>query len=126
MSEVQTSRVPVVLRAFGAVLLVVGALGYFLPEPPVHWTALIPAILGVAALLLSLAGQRPVLAAVGGALLAAVALFGGGSALVHVPALLSGEAGAAIASRSATALAAILALVGLAWALLSARRSAAA
>jgi hypothetical protein len=106
-----------VLRGFGAVLLVVGALGYLLPPPPVHWTALIPAGLGVAALLASLAGRWPVAAAVGGALVAAVALAGGGSALAQLPALFAGEAGAAIASRAATAIAAILALVGLAWAL---------
>jgi hypothetical protein len=58
-----------------------------------------------------------VAAAVGGALVAVVALAGGGSALVQLPALLVGEAGAAVASRSATAVAAILALGGLIWAL---------
>ncbi len=118
-----SSRVPVVLRIFGAVLLLVGMLGYFLPPPPVHWTALIPAGLGVAALLVSLAGRWPVAAAVGGALVAAIALMGGGTALPQVPALFTGEAGAAIASRSATAVAAILALLGLGWALLRRRRA---
>jgi hypothetical protein len=110
-----------VLRGFGAVLLLVGVAGYFLPAPPVHWTALIPAGLGVVALLVSLAGRWPVVAAIGGALVAMVALAGGGSALVQLPALLTGEAGAAVASRSATAAAAILALGGLVWALRSGR-----
>jgi hypothetical protein len=64
-------------------------------------------------------------AASGGALVAAVALRGGGSALAHLPALFAGEAGAAIASRAATATAAILALAGLGWALLGGRRAAA-
>ncbi len=123
MSE-NPSRVPLVLRGFGAVLLVVGAAGYLLPAGPVHWTALIPAGLGVMALLVSLAGRWPVAAAVGGAVVAVIALAGGGSALAQLPALLAGEAGAAVASRSATAIAAILALVGLAWALRGGNRSA--
>jgi hypothetical protein len=123
MTEPTPSRVPLVLRGFGAVLLVVGAAGYLLPAPPVHWTALIPAGLGVAALLVSLAGRWPVAAAVGGAVVASIALAGGGSALAQLPALLAGEAGAAVASRSATAVAAIVALVGLVWALRG-RRSA--
>ena len=121
MTEPNPSRVPLVLRGFGAVLLLVGVAGYFLPAPPVHWTALIPAGLGLAALLVSLAGRWPVAAAIGGALVAMVALAGGGSALVQLPALLTGEAGAAVASRSATAAAAILALGGLVWALRSGR-----
>ncbi|MFN7306331.1 MAG: hypothetical protein ACK5TQ_07090 [Acetobacteraceae bacterium] len=121
MTEPNPSRVPLVLRGFGAVLLLVGVAGYFLPAPPVHWTALIPAGLGLAALLVSLAGRWPVVAAIGGALVAMVALAGGGSALVQLPALLSGEAGAAVASRSATAAAAIMALGGLVWALRSGR-----
>jgi hypothetical protein len=94
----------------------VGAAGYLLPPPPVHGPALIPAGLGVVAELVSLAGRWPVASAVGGALVAVVALAGAGSALVQLPALLAGEAGAAVASRSATAAAAILALGGLLWA----------
>ncbi len=124
MTQPSPSRVPLVLRGFGAALLVVGAAGYLLPAGPVHWTALIPAGLGVAALLVSLAGRWPVAAAIGGAVVAFVALAGGGSALAQLPALLAGEAGAAVASRSATAIAAILALVGLAWALRGGNRSA--
>jgi hypothetical protein len=123
MTEPSPSRVPVVLRVFGGVLLLVGALGYLVPAPPVHWTALIPAGLGLVALLASFAGRWPVAAAAGGALVAVVALMGGGSALAHLPALLSGDAGAAIASRAATAIAAILGLAGLAWALLAGRRA---
>jgi hypothetical protein len=110
--------VPGVLRAFGAALLLVGALGYFLPPPPVHWTALIPAGLGAVALALSLAGRWPVAAAIGGAAVSAVALAGGGSALAQVPALLAGEAGPAIASRAATAAIALAALAALGWAAL--------
>jgi hypothetical protein len=126
MSTTPSSRVPVVLRVFGAVLLVIGALGYLLPAPPVHWTAMIPAMLGAAAFLLSLAARRPALAAAGGAVVAGVALFGGASALPHLPAVVTGEVGAAIAARAATALAAILALAGLIWAQLGTRRRAAA
>lgn len=120
-----SSRVPTVLRGFGAVLLAVGALGYLLPAPPVHWTALIPAGLGAVAILLSFAARWPLTAAAGGAVLCAVALAGGASALGQLPALFTGEAGAAVASRAATATAAILALVGLAWALPADRRGAA-
>lgn len=125
MTEPSPSRVPAVLRIFGGVLLLVGALGYLLPPPPVHPTALIPAGLGAVVLLASFAGRWPVAAAAAGALVAAVALMGGGSALAHLPALFAGEAGAAMASRAATAVAAILALAGLAWALASGRRAAA-
>ena len=87
MTKPSPSRVSLVLRGFGAVLLLVGAAGYLLPAPPVHWTALIPAGLGVVALLVSLAGRWPLAAAIGGALVAVVALAGGGSALVQLPAL---------------------------------------
>lgn len=124
MTETSPSRVPAVLRVFGGALLLVGVLGYLLPAPPVHWTALIPAGLGLVALLASFAGRWPLAAAAGGALVAVAALMGGGSALAHLPALFTGEAGAAIASRAATAVAAILALAGLGWAVLGGRRAA--
>lgn len=122
----QAARVRGVLRGFGLALLVVGIAGYALPPPPVHWTALIPAGLGAFALLASLAVKRPLVAALIGALLCAVALAGGGSALAQVPALATGEAGAAVASRAATAALALLALAGLGWALLRPGRGAAA
>ena len=109
-----------VLLAMGALLIVIGVSGYFLPEGRVHWTALIPAILGVLALALSRAKSWPV-AAFGGAALCAIALMGGGSALPQLPGVFMGEAGAAIASRAATALVAILALIGLALAWLRAK-----
>jgi hypothetical protein len=125
MTNSSPTRVSLVLRGFGAVLLLAGAAGYFLQVPPVHWTALIPAGHGLVALLVSLAGRWPLAAAVGGAVVAVVALAGGGSALVQLPALLAGEAGAAVASRSATAVAAILALGGLMWALRGGRGGAA-
>lgn len=111
-----------VLRVLGVVLLVIGAAGYLLPSGTVHWTALIPAALGLLALGASFARNAWVAAALG-AVVCAVALMGGGSALPQVPALLAGEAGAAIASRAGTALAAILALAGMAWALAFGRRS---
>jgi hypothetical protein len=111
-----------VLRVSGIVLVAIGAAGYLLPSGAVHWTALIPAMLGLLALGASFARNAFVAAALG-AVLCLVALSGGGSALPQVPALLAGEAGAAIASRAATALVAILALAGMAWALAFGRRS---
>jgi hypothetical protein len=111
-----------VLRVLGVALLVIGAAGYLLPAGAVHWTALIPAALGLLALGASFARNAWVAAALG-AVVCAVALMGGGSALPQLPALLSGEAGAAVASRAGTALAAILALAGMAWALAFGRRS---
>jgi hypothetical protein len=111
------------LRVMGVALIAIGAAGYLLPAGPVHWTALIPAILGAAALGASLVGNAFVAAGLG-AVIAAVALMGGGSALMHVPALVSGEAGAAIASRAATAAMAILGLGTLAYALAFGRRTA--
>ena len=111
-----------VLRMLGVVLLAIGAAGYLLPAGTVHWTALIPAILGLLALGASFA-RNAVVAAVLGALVCGVALMGGGSALPQLPALLAGEAGPAIASRAATAAVAILALAGMGWALAFGRRS---
>jgi len=102
-----------VLLAMGVLLIVIGVSGYFLPEGRVHWTALIPAILGVLALVLSRVKSWPV-AVIGGMVLCAIALMGGGSALPQLPVVLMGEAGAALASRASTALVAILALIGLA------------
>jgi hypothetical protein len=117
------SRVARTLRVLGLLLLVIGASGYLVPAGPAHWTALIPALLGGLALLASLVPDVRVAAALGAAICAA-AVLGGGSALAQLPALLSGEAGAAVASRATTALAAIAALGGIAYALASSRRSA--
>ncbi len=111
-----------VLRVLGVALVVIGAAGWLLPAGSVHWTALIPAMLGALALGASAVGNAWVAAGLG-ALVCAVALMGGGSALPQVPALLSGEAGAAIASRASTAAVAILALAGMAWALAFGRRN---
>lgn len=112
-----------VLRVLGVVLVAIGAAGYLLPAGTVHWTALIPAILGLLALAASFA-RSAVVAAVLGAVVCGVALMGGGSALPQVPALLAGEAGPAIASRAATAAVAILALACMGWALAFGRRDA--
>ncbi|MBU8536289.1 hypothetical protein [Falsiroseomonas tokyonensis] len=101
------------LRILGALLLAIGLAGYLLPAPPVHWTALIPAGLGALAILA--AWQRPRPAQVTGLVICGLALFGGGSALMQLPALLSGEAGAATASRAATALVALGGIAALAW-----------
>lgn len=111
------------LRVTGVALIAIGGAGYLLPAGPVHWTALIPAILGTLALLASLVTNAVAAAAIGAAI-CAVALMGGGSALLHLPALLAGEAGPAIASRAATAAMAILALGAMAYALVFGRRSA--
>jgi hypothetical protein len=106
-------RVNGVLRILGFVLLAIGLAGYLLPAGPVHWTALIPAGLGLLALLVSLL-RNPAVAAGIGAVVCLLALFGGASALGQVPALLAGEAGAAAASRAATAVAAVIGLAALA------------
>jgi len=113
-----------VLLIMGALLIVIGAAGYLLPEGRVHWTALIPAILGVLAVILSRAVAWPMVALVGGVLLCGVALMGGGSALPQLPGVLSGEASAATTSRAATALVAIGALLGLARAWFAPKRAA--
>ena len=99
------------LRVFGALLLGIGLAGYLLPAPPVHWTALIPAGLGLIALSAAWLPRMPALIAGFG--ICAIALFGGGSALPLLPMLVSGEAGAAVASRAATALVAVGGLVAL-------------
>jgi hypothetical protein len=112
------------LRVAGVALVAVGAAGWLLPAGAVHWTALIPAMLGAVELGASLIRNAWVAAGLG-ALVCLVALMGGGSALPQVPALLAGEAGAAVASRAATATLAILALAGMAYALAFGRRSAA-
>ncbi len=105
------------LRILGALLLVIGLAGYLLPAGPVHWTALIPAGLGALAILAAWQRRGPAL--VTGFLVCALALFGGGTALPQLPALLAGDAGPATASRAATAL---VALGGLAALLLALRR----
>ena len=112
-----------VLRVQGIALVVIGAAGYLLPAGTVHWTALIPAALGLLALGASFVRNVWVAASLG-AVVCVVALMGGGSALPQVPALLTGEAGAAIASRASTAVAAILALAAMGWALAFGRRQA--
>lgn len=104
-----SSAIPFALRLSGAILVVVGAAGYILPSGSVHWTALIPAILGATAVAASWLRNNAIVAGIG-VLVAVLALFGGGSALAQLPALLAGDAGAAVASRSATALVAILLL----------------
>ena len=111
-----------VLRVLGVGLIAIGAAGYLLPAGSVHWTALIPAALGLLALAASFARNAWVAAALG-AVVCLVALMGGGSALPQLPALFAGEAGAAVASRASTAIVAILALAGMGWALAFGRRS---
>lgn len=94
-----------VLRVLGALFIGIGLAGYLLPPPPVHWTALIPVALGLLAVCAGWLRRGPALIA--GFAICAIALFGGGSALPQVPMLLAGEAGAATASRAATALVAL-------------------
>ncbi len=120
MTTIPNIRLAGVLRAAGLVLLVIGAAGYLLPSGTVHWTALIPAILGAIALGASFL-RNPWAAAGLGAFVCAIALMGGGTALPQIPALLAGDAGPATASRATTAIVAILALAGLAHALLRGR-----
>lgn len=93
------------LRVLGGLFLVIGLAGYLLPAPPVHPTALIPAGLGVLAVLAAWLRRRQALAA--GLAICALALFGSGSALPQLQILLAGEAGPATASRAATALVAL-------------------
>jgi hypothetical protein len=110
-----------ILRFLGVALIAIGLAGYLLPAGGTHWTALIPAVLGAAALLASFLGLKPAFAAGIGAAIAALSLFGGGSALAELPTVLAGEAGAATTSRAATALAALAGLGAMALALLRRR-----
>jgi hypothetical protein len=110
-----------ILRVLGGLLVAIGLAGTLLPAGPVHWTAMIPAFLGAAAIIASFLALRPAVAAALGAVIAALALFGGGSALPQLPAILAGEAAAATLSRAATALAALGGLVAMAVVLLRRR-----
>lgn len=106
MTEHPAARTRTAVRVFGATMIAIGAASYLLPAAP-HWTALIPAIIGVVALAASLP-RWPALAQAGVAVvLAGIALFGSASALPQLPALLAetGMVGnpAAVAARSAAA-----------------------
>ncbi len=107
--------------SYGAALLAIGVATVALGEVA-HWTALIPAMLGVLVLLAAAGGrfggwgERVVGGVVLG--LSAVALMGTLSALPMLPAALAGGDGvrnaAAVFARSATAVASVLYVVGMA------------
>jgi hypothetical protein len=107
--------------SYGAALLAIGVATVALGEVA-HWTALIPAMMGVLVLLVAAGGRFGGLGEriVGGAVLAlsAVALMGTLSALPMLPAALTGGDGvrnaAAVFARSATAVASVLYVVAMA------------
>lgn len=108
------------ILTYGAVLTVIGA-GTVAIAGLTHWTALIPAILGVVVMLIA-AGllSRIYRAKVAGLLsltVAALALTGTLSAIPRLPEVVNGTAGnpEAIAARAITAFASILFVAVLAW-----------
>lgn len=112
-----TGRTVLAVRAFGFAMAAIGLAAYTLASPA-HWTALIPAAIGLLALAATWPGRAPLLTASIAAVLAAVALFGSAGALQHLPALLSPSETvanpAAVAARSASTLASVLLLAALA------------
>jgi hypothetical protein len=108
------------VTVYGIVLIGIGIAGYVVGGM-VHWTALIPAVLGVIAVAVSAGplGRRVPAAAVAivGVVLAALALFGSGSALADIPGAVAGEPGVnriAVLARSATAIASVALLITIA------------
>jgi hypothetical protein len=107
------------VAAYGAILIVIGLVGYF-GAGMLHWTALIPAILGVVALLFAAGPLRrklPVGAVAAGVVVAALALFGTAGAIAELPAALAGDPAVnagAVLSRGATAIVSIGLLLALA------------
>ena len=112
-----TARTVLAVRAFGLTMAAIGLSAYTLASPA-HWTALIPAAIGVLAVAATLPTGRPLLTASIAAALAALALFGSAGALQHLPALLSPSETvanpAAVAARSASTFASIALLAALA------------
>jgi hypothetical protein len=115
--ETSATRTVLAVRAFGLAMAAIGLAAYTLASPA-HWTALIPAVIGVLALAATLSARRPLLTGGIAAALAALALFGSAGALQHLPALLSSSETvanpAAVAARSASTFAAVALLAALA------------
>lgn len=111
------------LVAFGLVLAVIGLGSWLGAQGSVHPTAFIPLALGVVALGVAMFSDgRPKLAWGVGAFVAALGLFGGGSALAAVPSqLVDGSVSLPVAARAATAAASVLFLAALALALVRRR-----
>jgi hypothetical protein len=111
-----TARTVFAVRTFGLAMACIGLAAYTLASPA-HWTALIPAAIGALAVAATLSARAPLMTASIAAVLAAVALFGSAGALQHLPALLSPSETvanpAAVAARSASAVASVLLLAAL-------------
>ncbi|WP_291297031.1 hypothetical protein [Elioraea sp.] len=116
-AQLPAARTIMAVRLFGATMIAIGAVSYLLPASP-HWTALIPAIIGGIAIAASLPRWPAMAHAAIAVVLAGIALFGSGSALPQLPALLAegGTVGnpAAVAARSAAAVVSLLLLLSLA------------
>jgi hypothetical protein len=104
---------------YGAILIVIGLIGYF-GAGMLHWTALIPAILGAVALLFAagpLYRKWPVAAPIAGVVVAVLALIGTAGAIPDMPAALAGDPemnAGAVLSRGVTAIVSIGLLLALA------------
>lgn len=104
---------------YGVILVAIGIVGYF-GAGMLHWTALIPAILGAIALLFSVGLLRrklPAAATIAGIVVALVALAGTAGAIPEVPAALAGDPAlnsGAVLSRALTAIVSIGLLLALA------------
>ena len=111
MEPTPAARGTLALRVFGATMIIIGLAGYLLP-PSTHWTALIPAIIGVIALAASLPRWPGIAQAAVAAVLAGITLFGSASALPLLPALLTDSAAvadpAAVGARAGAALSSLL------------------
>lgn len=98
----------IITISFGALLILVGLLGFFLTGAA-HPTALIPCALGLLLIIAALIGRNPKLhmhAMHGAVLIGLLGFAATAKALIHLPLVMTGHAGtkeAVILSKSATA-----------------------
>lgn len=112
---------PNALKGYGILMIVIGVAGYFIGGM-VHFTALIPAVLGLIALIAAFSPLKRSATGIAliGVAIAALALFGSGTALADIPAAWSGDPAlnpVAVYARSITAVlsAAIILCLGSFW-----------
>jgi hypothetical protein len=112
---------PNALKGYGILMIIIGVAGYLIGGM-VHYTALIPAVLGVIAVIAAFSPlKRSVTGiAVIGTVIAALALFGSVSAFADIPAAWAGDPAVnpvAVYARSITAVlsAAIILCLGSLW-----------
>jgi hypothetical protein len=112
---------PNAVKSYGILMIIIGVAGYLIGGM-VHYTALIPAVLGLIAVIAAFSPLKR--SATGivviGIVIAALALFGSGSALADIPAAWAGDPAVnpiAVYARSITAVlsAAIILCLGSFW-----------